>query len=96
MYYVLITGRIVTEHDMRTAYEICNGSKVGIHPNHYEQWMHEIYGVMRSIPRDEITIEQLVRGDCKFDAIKKYKTIHGCTLREAKEKIEEIENEINN
>jgi hypothetical protein len=90
MYYVLITGRIVTERDMRTAYEICNGSRPGIHPGHYEKWMHSIYGVVRSIPKDEITIEQLVRGNCKIDAIKKYKVMHGCSLSEARDAIDKM------
>lgn len=90
MYYVLLTGRIVTEYDMRKAYEICNGSAPDVHPGHYEKWMRSIIGVMRSIPKDEATVEQLARGNCKVEAIRKYKAIHGCTLREAKEAVDKM------
>lgn len=90
MYYLLVSGRIVTERDLRTAYEICKGCAPGVHPGHYEEWMHSIHGIIRSIPRDEITIEQLLRGDCKVEAIKLYRDVHGCTLREARDAINKM------
>jgi hypothetical protein len=90
MYYLLITGRIVTEHDMRTAYEICNGSAPDVHPGHYEKWLNTVIGVESVMQKDEVTVEQLVRGDCKHEAIKKYRAIHLCGLREAKEAIDKM------
>jgi hypothetical protein len=90
MYFLLTTGRIVTETNLRTAYEICNGSVPGTHPGHYEKWMHEIYGIIRSIPSDEITIEQLIKGGCVNEAIRVYSRRNGCTLREAMEEVHKM------
>ena len=94
MYYLLVTGRIVTEHDLRTAYEICIGSVPGIHPGHYEEWKHSTHGIVRSIPKNEISIKQLLKGSCKVEAIKAYRDMHKCTLREAKEAVDNIEKEM--
>lgn len=94
MYYLLVTGRIVTERDLRTAYEICVGSVPGIHPGHYEEWIHSVHGIIRSIPKDEISVEQLLKGNCKVEAIKTYRDMHKCTLREAKEAVDKIETEL--
>lgn len=94
MYYLLITGRIVTERDLRTAYEICIGSVPGIHPGHYEEWMHSVHGIIRSIPKNEISVAQLVKGHCKVEATLLYRELHNCTLREAKEAVDNIEKEM--
>ena len=90
MYYLLVTGRIVTERDLRTAYEICTGSVPGIHPGHYEEWIHSVHGIIRSIPKNEISVKQLLRGNCKVEAIKLYRDIHNCSLREAKEAVDKM------
>jgi hypothetical protein len=90
MYYLLTSGRIVTESDLHTAYEICNGSVPGVHPGHYEKWVHEIYGIVRSIPKDEISVEQLLDGRCYVEAVKMYRDNHQCTLREAKDAVDKM------
>lgn len=87
MYYLLVTDRIVTEQDLRMAYEISCGSIPGIHPGHYEEWKKEAYGIVRSIPENEITVEQLVEGKCLTCAVKKYSKLNGCSIQEAKEAI---------
>jgi hypothetical protein len=87
MYYLLVTDRIVTEHDIRVAYEIACGSIPGIHPGHYEEWKKEVYGIIRSIPEDEITVEQLIKGKCLSQAVMKYSKINGCSIQESKEAI---------
>lgn len=92
MYYQLITGRIVTEVDMRKAYEIYHGSEVGTHPGHYEEWVAATHGVEKIIPKNEITVRQLIRGNCKVEAIRVYKEKHGCSLSEASKAIDYIVN----
>lgn len=83
MYFLLTTGRIVTERDLRMAYEICNGSVPGTHPGHYEKWIHEIYGIIRSIPSDEITVEDLIEHNCRAEAVRVYSKRNKCSLRQA-------------
>lgn len=87
MYYHLVTDRIVTEHDLRVAYEIACGSIPGIHPGHYEEWKQNVHGIIRSIPEDEITVEQLVKGKCLAQAVRQYRKINSCSVQEAKEAI---------
>lgn len=90
MYYLLITGRIVTERDLRMAYEICNGCTPGIHPGHYEEWIHSIYGIRKSIPKNEMSIAQLVKSGNKVEAVKLYREINKCSLFEAKEAVDKM------
>ena len=90
MYYILVTGRIVTEHDLRKSYEICTGKLPDFNPEHFKEWAQSTMGIVRSVPKDEVTVKQLVRGNCKVEAIRKYKAMHGCTLREAKEAIDKM------
>ena len=87
MYYLLVTDRIVTEYDLRFAYEITCGSFPGIHPGHYEKWKQEAYGIVRSIPEEEITVEQLVEGKCLVAAVEKYSKLYSCSIQEAQEAI---------
>lgn len=90
MYFLLTTGRIVTERDLRIAYEICIGTTPGVHPGHYEEWTHKTYGIIRSIPKDEISIEQLIKGKCIAEAVRVYSTRNNCSLRDAKNAVFEI------
>ena len=83
MYYLLATGRIVTEREMRTAYEIVYGGKSSVHTGHYKAWLDSVKGITRTIPKSEITIEQLIKGECTTEAVKLVKEKHGCTLLEA-------------
>lgn len=94
MYFLLTTGRIITETNLRTAYEICNGSVPGTHPGHYEEWIHQVYGIVRSIPSDEITIEHLIKGGCTNEAIRVYSRRNRCTLREARYAVYKVCKEI--
>lgn len=94
MYYLLTTGRIITERDLRSAYEICNGIVPGVHPGHYENWIHEIYGIVRSIPAEEITVEQLVEHNCLVEAMRVYRAQNKCTLYEARMVIERMREEM--
>ena len=94
MYFLLTTGRIVTERDLHTAYEICFGKVPGANPGHYKNWIYSISGIVRSIPKNEISIEQLLEGSCKVEAVKAYRDMHKCTLREAKEAVDCIEKEM--
>ena len=90
MYYLLTTERIITENDLRLAYEICCGNTSNRNPEHYEKWIHTTLGIVRSIPKNEIDVEQLAKGGCKVEAVKMYRAKNCCTLREAKEAIDKM------
>lgn len=83
MYYLLMTGRIVTERDMRTAYEIAYGSKTNMHYGHYKAWVDSAKGIEKAIPKNEITVEQLIKGECISEAVRLIKEKHHYTIVEA-------------
>lgn len=90
MYFLLTTGRIVTEREMQTAYEIVHGAKPAVHPMDFKQWLHKVHGIDKVLVADKVTVEMLVRGDCIIEAVLRYKKKHNCTLREAKAEIDKI------
>lgn len=90
MYYLLITGRIVTEREMRTAYEIVYGGKSDVHKGHYKAWLSSVKGIARIISKSEITIEQLIKGNCIVEAVKLVREKNGCTLVEANKIVREM------
>lgn len=94
MYYLLMTGRIVTERDMRTAYEIAFGGDANVHKTHYEKWVKSVKGIRATMSKSEITIEQLIKGNCIVEAVRIYKDQHDCTLREAKYAVDKIKAEM--
>lgn len=88
MFYELATGRIVTETDLKLAYEICNGQKAD--ERSFRRWVNNCY--TKRIPESEITVERLIKGDAFVQAVKLYKEQHDCTLREAKDACDKIRN----
>ena len=89
MYFKLATGRIVTERDINTAYEVVYGHKADNTP-HFNDWVNSVYGIDEVLYKSEITVEQLIKGDAIVEAIRLYKDQHDCTLREAREAIDKI------
>ena len=87
MYYMLWSGRIVSEREMRSAYEIATGGLAEAHPTNYKKWIQSMHGIAKIIPANEITIEQLVDGNY-VEAVKLYRERNNCTLREAKETLD--------
>lgn len=90
MYYKLKTGRIVTEADLKLAYEIYTGQKAD--ESFFRRWVNNC--PVRRIPESEITVEHLIEGDAFVRAVTLYREQHDCTLREARDICDKIRNEI--
>lgn len=88
MFYELATGRIVTETDLKLAYEICNGQKAD--ERSFRRWVNNC--PTKRIPESEITVERLINGDAFVQAVRLYKEQHNCTLSEAKDVCDKIRN----
>lgn len=88
MFYELATGRIVTETDLKLAYEICNGQKAD--ERSFRRWVNNC--PTKRIPESEITVERLINGDAFVQAVRLYKEQHNCTLSEAKDACDKIRN----
>ena len=90
MFYELATGRIVTETDLKLAYEIYTGQKAN--ERLFRRWVNNC--PVRRIPESEITVKHLIEGDAFVQAVKFYKEQYNCTLREARDACDKIRNEI--
>lgn len=91
-YEVKTTGHIVSEYDLKCAYEICTGHAFNFNDNvsHYRRWANLC--PVRRIPESEITVENLIKGSAFVEATILYKGEHGCTLMEAKDACNKIRN----
>ena len=92
MYYKLNTGRIVTEIDLKLAYEIYYGRKMSDRTSTFELWLD--YCNVKPMPESEITPERLIKGGAFVQAVKLWKDQHECTLAEARRECVKIRNEI--
>ena len=93
MYFELATGRIVTETELELAYEICTGGKANEYPPHFTDWVNLHCLWLHAFNEDEITVEQLIKGDAFVEACKLYRDQHKCTLAEAREVCMQIKKE---
>ena len=94
MYYLLATGRIVTERQMKLAFEIVHGENANEDPFDYKVWLDTIVGVEEAIPEKNMTITELIKGDAFVEAVKLYRKTYNCTLAEARQAVIEIQTEM--
>ena len=91
-YYLLATGRIVREYEMRTAFSICTGLFSENNVDMYNRWKNNLYGFSISnvfVPTDEL-VKMCVKSDQMVMASIVYKDIYNCSLSEARDKVQEI------
>lgn len=91
-YYLLATGRIVREYDMRTAFSICTGFFSENNVDMYNRWKNNLYGLSISnvfVPTDEL-VKMCVKSNQMVMANAVYRDIYNCSLSEARDKVQEI------
>lgn len=89
-YEVKTTGHIVSECDVKRAYEICTGHTFNGNVSYYRRWANLC--PVRRIPENEITVERLIRGDEFVGAVKLYREKNSCSLLEARDACNKIRN----
>ena len=94
MYYLLSTGRIVSEMHLKLAFEITHGEKADDAPVNYYDWRESALGIEEAICDENITVQRLLKGDALVDAVKLYSKMYDCTLKEAREAVMEIKMEM--
>lgn len=94
MYFLLATGRIVTERDIMRAYEIVYGDEAKEDTVHYNGWVNSLRGIKKVIPTSEMSIQDLIKGDAFVEAVKLYSKTYNCTLAEARQAVSEIKTEM--
>ena len=86
MYFeITTTGRIVTDRDIKLAYEICTGRTFNFDCDNanYRRWANLC--TIQRIPDSKITVEKLIEGNAFADAVVLYRKQNNCTLREARD-----------
>ena len=91
MYFeITTTGHIITDRDIKLAYEICTGHTFNFEHDdaNYRRWAN-LCPIQR-IPDSKITVEKLIEGNAFVSAVLLYKQQNNCTLREARDACAEL------
>lgn len=92
LYYTLRNGNIVAEYEVHKAFEICTGETYHYDSIAYSKWLYAMLGksIIKAMTETEVDIEQFLKGNNVVAAVRLYRDIHGCTLREAKDAIDSM------
>lgn len=95
MYYQLNNGHIITAHDMHIAYEITTGEPVDTDSTEsvqkYDAWLKSNGNIKRVIhDPNNLSIEDFIAGGCILEAVRRYREEHDCTLREARDAVNKM------
>ena len=96
LYYQLRNGKIVDEYDVHRAFEVCTGETYDYFGNAYSKWLYSMLGnsIVKAMKETEVDIMQFLKGNNIIAAVRLYRETHGCTLREAKDAIDKIREEM--
>ena len=96
LYYQLRNGKIVDEYDVHRAFEVCTGETYDYFSNAYSQWLYSMLGnsIVKAMRETEVDMMQFIKGNNIIPAVKLYRETHGCTLREAKDAIDKMREEM--
>lgn len=97
--YLGVNGRYYKEHELATAYFLTTGDCVwtseidDYHTKKFDIWVHDLIGlsIKKIVNMNDVSYEELLRGGQKILAVQVYRDRWNCTLREAKEAIDEIQ-----
>ena len=92
LYYQLRNGNIVDEFALHKAFEIATGEVFHYSSTAYSKWLYSLLGnsIVKVMRETEIDMMQFIKGNYIIGAVRLYREMHGCTLREAKEAIDKM------
>lgn len=96
LYYTLRNGKIVDEYDLKKAYEIVSGKMFIDDAVGYSKFLYGLCGgsVVKAMNESDVSIEELIHGNAIIQAVRLYREKNGCGLREAKEAVDKIREEM--
>ena len=96
LYYQLRNGKIVDEYDVHRAFEVCTGETYDYFSNAYSKWLYSLLGnsIVKAMKETEVDMIQFIKGNNIIAAVRLYREANGCSLREAKEAIDKIREEM--
>ena len=93
LYYKLANGNWVDRYDIERAFYISTGAKYTTDSKEFVRWLFSLLGEsVLAVKRadDPKLVAELLKSGQKVMAMKVYKDIHNCTLKEARDTIERM------
>ena len=93
LYYKLANGNWVDRYDIERAFYISTGAKYTTDSKEFVRWLFSLLGEsVLAVKRadDPKFVAELLKSGQKVMAMKVYKDIHNCTLKEARDTIERM------
>lgn len=97
VYYKTTEGTIIRNCNLEEAYLITTGKHRFESENDWMCWLNSIWGkyIISAHNVNEFSVEEYVRNGNKLEAVRLYRDQHNCTLREAKDVVDEMFEEAN-
>ena len=100
--YLAIDGKYYKEQELATAYFLCTGGKIfdeekpGDGLKQFEIWVNDLIGwtIKKVVNMDDVPYEEFLKNDQKLLAVTAYRDRNKCTLREAKDFIDQLEKDL--
>ena len=92
LYYQLRNGNIVADYELYKAFEICTGMTYHHDSVAYSKWLYSLLGnsIVKAMTESEIDMMQFIKSNNIIAAVRLYRKVNDCTLREAKDAIDKI------
>ena len=94
LYYKKADGNWIIQHDIETAFYLSTGVHRFSNEKKFLRWLYPLLGktiICAKRADDPELVIELLKSKQKYSAIKVYKTINHCTLKEAQDAIDVIE-----
>ena len=93
LYYKKVDGNWITQYEIETAFYLSTGISRFSNEKKFLCWLYPLLGktiVCVKREDDPELLTELLKSKQKYSAIKVYKTINHCTLKEARDAIERM------
>ena len=94
LYYKKADGSWITQYEIETAFYLSTGIHRFSNEKKFLRWLYPLLGkiiICAKREDDPELVTELLKSKQKYSAIKVYKTINHCTLKEARDAIDVIE-----
>jgi hypothetical protein len=100
--YLGIDGKYYQRHELENAYFLVTGRKIWSEDKPmdnvkmFDVWVYDLMGISIKaiVNMNDVTYEEFLRANQKILAVRVYRDRNNCTLREAKEAIDKIQEEM--
>ena len=93
LYYKKSDGNWITQYEIETAFYLSSGISRFSNEKKFLCWLYPLLGkaiICAKREDDPELVTELLKSEQKYSAIKVYKTINQCTLKEAKDAVDAI------